>query len=459
MISYRSLKNVARRFSLLAILILSGTEVANAQSTNVTIAWEPNPELDVAGYRLYYGTSSSVYAEQIDAGLLTTATAPNLSIGSTYFFAVKAYNLAGLESAFSPEISYTVPSQTPTPSPTATATATASPNPLTVSGTIAYCSDPAAAPVPGVTLALTGDQSGSTMSDTVGNYLFSSLPLGGSYIVTPTTSRLLPGSHGITTIDVIAIQRHFLNLGTIPTGCQLTAADVNGDTVINTADVVATQRFAIGLTSGIGNVGLYQFTPTSRAYLGLTGDQSGQNYGTFIFGDVASGFVYRDGDPVSPPTMLGAAAAVDLPEVIVDPSITHFTVAVTATAINQRNRLIGFQGDFTFDETVVSFADNPVESADLTSDNWNVSANILPGPGPIRTLRVSAYSNDFRPISGSGTLFNLNMIRVNNVSGSSTALTWAETPGEFIFVDAGLNPQTPSNAASGMITVEQGPLP
>lgn len=444
---YCLLRNAARCF-LLVVAILATAPVINAQTATVTLGWQSNPELDLAGYRLYYGTSSAVYTQQIDTGLVTVATISNLSIGATYFFAVKAYTSVGLESNFSPEISYTVPSQTPTPSPTA------SPNQLTISGNITYCSNPAVAPVPDVTLAITGGQAGSVMSDSSGNYLFSSLLPGGNYIVTPTKSRLLPGSAGISTIDVVAIQRHFLAYGIIPQGCQLTAADVTGDTAINTADVVATQRFALGLTNGIGNVGVYQFTPPARTYSGLAGNQSGQDYGALIFGDVASGFVYREGNPSLDPPKIGRVTEVNLPEVIVDLSVTNFTVAVTTTVINARDNLVGFQGDFSFDETMVNFADNPVTNAGLTSDNWNVSANILPGPGPIRTLRVSAYANDFRPLSGSGTLFNLNMIRMNNSPGSSTALTWAETPGEFIFVEANLNPQTPKSAAPGLITFE-----
>ena len=191
--------------------------------------------------------------------------------------------------------------------------------------------------------------------------------------------------------------------------------------------------------------------------MGLPSNQSEQDYGACIFGDVASGFVYRDGDPSSEPPKTGAVAELALPAVTVDLSVTNFTVAVTTAEINQGDRLVGFQGDFTFDETVVNFADNPVETAGLTGDNWNVSANILPGPGPIRTIRVSAYTNDFRPLSGSGTLFNLNMVRVNNVPGSSTALTWAATPGEFLFIDADLNAQAPGSAPPGVITFEPAP--
>ena len=107
------------------------------------------------------------------------------------------------------------------------------PAPINVSGAISYCSNPVAAPVPDVTLNLTGDMTTSTVSDGFGNYQFSSLVPGGSYTVTPTKAALAPGSAGISTVDVVATQRHFLNIAPLPPGCQLSAADVNGDAVIN----------------------------------------------------------------------------------------------------------------------------------------------------------------------------------------------------------------------------------
>jgi hypothetical protein len=92
-------------------------------------------------------------------------------------------------------------------------------------------------------------------------------------------------------VDVVATQRHFLNLGTPLSGCRLTAANVNGDSAINTIDIVAMQRFFLGSSTGIANVGKYQFIPASRSYPGVVSDQTGQNYDTLVFGDVASPFV------------------------------------------------------------------------------------------------------------------------------------------------------------------------
>jgi hypothetical protein len=124
---------------------------------------------------------------------------------------------------------------------------------------------------------------------------------------------------------------------------------------------------------------------------------------------------------------------------------------VKTSAIDAKNKLIGFQGDFAFDERVVTFQSEPVQKAGLTGGNWNVSGNVLPGTGPIRTLRISAYSNDFTPLNGSGTLFELRMTRVGKAA-QGTQLIWAAPPDQFIFIDANLKTQKPGYAASGSVT-------
>lgn len=77
--------------------------------SNVTLAWDPSPGPDIAGYRLYSGLASQTYTSMLDVGSATTGTISNLLAGTTYYFAVTAYDVAGLESPFSGEIAYTVP--------------------------------------------------------------------------------------------------------------------------------------------------------------------------------------------------------------------------------------------------------------------------------------------------------------------------------------------------------------
>ena len=72
-----------------------------------TLAWNPNTETNIAGYRLHYGTSSGNYTTTVDVGNTTTATPSNLTNGQAYYAVVTAYNTASLESLASNEVSFT----------------------------------------------------------------------------------------------------------------------------------------------------------------------------------------------------------------------------------------------------------------------------------------------------------------------------------------------------------------
>lgn len=70
-----------------------------------TLAWDPNQEPDLAGYKLYYGTSSGSYQQSLNVGNLTQYSLGGLQDGVTYFFAVTAYDTEGNESGYSNEVS------------------------------------------------------------------------------------------------------------------------------------------------------------------------------------------------------------------------------------------------------------------------------------------------------------------------------------------------------------------
>lgn len=82
----------------------------------VTLGWNANTEPNLAGYRIYVGTSSGVYnlatskyTSPVNVGLVTTYTFTELTGPTTYYFAITAFDSVGGESAFSSEISWTVP--------------------------------------------------------------------------------------------------------------------------------------------------------------------------------------------------------------------------------------------------------------------------------------------------------------------------------------------------------------
>jgi len=63
----------------------------------------------LAGYKLYYGTTTGVYTNTIDVGNTLTYQVTALSNGVTYYFAVTAYDTSMNESAYSTETAMTIP--------------------------------------------------------------------------------------------------------------------------------------------------------------------------------------------------------------------------------------------------------------------------------------------------------------------------------------------------------------
>lgn len=152
-----------------------------------------------------------------------TVTDLNLPTGINFYVRARGYYRGGYRNASESFIELVqnafLTASAPTPTPSAT--------PVSISGTISNCTNSVPNPVPSVVLNLTGDTTGSTVSDASGNCQFSFLPAEGTYTITPSKSSLAPGSAGINTLDVVAVQRHFLNIGTSLSGCPLIAADVN----------------------------------------------------------------------------------------------------------------------------------------------------------------------------------------------------------------------------------------
>jgi hypothetical protein len=77
--------------------------------TSVSLDWSPNTDPSVAGYNVYYGTSSRSYTSSINTGDNAQVVIDGLVEGQTYYFAVTAYTFDGYESDYSDEIIYIVP--------------------------------------------------------------------------------------------------------------------------------------------------------------------------------------------------------------------------------------------------------------------------------------------------------------------------------------------------------------
>ncbi len=95
-----------------------GITVAATQAASVTLSWvaptantDGTPLTDLAGYRVFYGTASGQYTQNlsIPSPGITSVVIEGLGTGRTWYFAIKAVGSGGGESAYSREVSKSFP--------------------------------------------------------------------------------------------------------------------------------------------------------------------------------------------------------------------------------------------------------------------------------------------------------------------------------------------------------------
>ena len=134
--------------SLLAASVFALLATASCFASTISLQWGADPAGTAVGYKVYYQSDSSVApytgsgavqgASPVDVSNQTTATITGLDPGHPYYFAITAYNSAGVESPYSnivaipeltpPTVSITSPSNNATASGTVSVTASASDN-------------------------------------------------------------------------------------------------------------------------------------------------------------------------------------------------------------------------------------------------------------------------------------------------------------------------------------------
>jgi len=82
-----------------------------------TLSWNKGQDADLAGYKIYYGTSprkdncpkESGYNNYIDIDNSPSYIIKNLKKGKTYYFSVSSYDKSGNESCFAEEVKKSIP--------------------------------------------------------------------------------------------------------------------------------------------------------------------------------------------------------------------------------------------------------------------------------------------------------------------------------------------------------------
>jgi hypothetical protein len=112
-------KNLNLRFILITILavsVLVSSFAANVFAATASLSWtapttytDGAPITNLGGYRVYTGTTSGSYSQNVDVGNVTSYTVSSLNNATAYYFAVTAYDASGDVSGYSSQVSKTTP--------------------------------------------------------------------------------------------------------------------------------------------------------------------------------------------------------------------------------------------------------------------------------------------------------------------------------------------------------------
>jgi len=112
--------------------------------------------------------------------------------------------------------------------------------------------------IPDVTINLIGlDGTIKDITDVNGTYAFDNMPKGGNYVVDPIKNS--NPLNGISTLDLVFIQRHILHLQMLDNPYKIIAADVNRSETITSHDLIELRKMILGIQDGFANSESWRF--------------------------------------------------------------------------------------------------------------------------------------------------------------------------------------------------------
>ena len=101
-----------------------------------------------------------------------------------------------------------------------------------------------------------------------GKFSFSNMPTGGKYLISPEKND--DPMNGISTLDLVLIQRHILGLEKLNTPYKLIASDINKDGKITAADLTELRKLILGTTNSFANNKSWRFVDKAYRFADAT---------------------------------------------------------------------------------------------------------------------------------------------------------------------------------------------
>ncbi len=103
------------------------------------------------------------------------------------------------------------------------------------------------------------------LTNDAGVYSFGDMPVGGSYIIKPAYD--YHPLNGVSTLDIVIIQRHILGIKPLETPYQLIAADANNSEQITSSDLLDIRRLILGISDRFTDNTSWRFVDAGQTFL------------------------------------------------------------------------------------------------------------------------------------------------------------------------------------------------
>jgi hypothetical protein len=104
---------------------------------------------------------------------------------------------------------------------------------------------------------LLGSELASAMTNNEGLYAFPSMPYGGTYKIYPVKND--DYTNGVSTLDLVLIQRHILGIASLDSPFKVVAADINNDEKISSSDLLQLRKLILGTIIELPDNGSWRF--------------------------------------------------------------------------------------------------------------------------------------------------------------------------------------------------------
>ncbi|AEE52691.1 MopE-related protein [Haliscomenobacter hydrossis] len=134
-------------------------------------------------------------------------------------------------------------------------------NKIKIAGTI---STEMVANLQGVTVTLSGQSSMSATTNAAGDYSFVNLTQGGDFTVTPQLDK--NHLNGVSTFDLVLIQKHILGVQALNSPYKLIAADANNSKSISTLDMIQIRKLILNIDQSFANNTSWRFVDATYRF-------------------------------------------------------------------------------------------------------------------------------------------------------------------------------------------------